>query len=371
MVYSHGTSNLGNGSSPYEAVTFNGPLKEIKLGHTVPGLNDGFIIIGAQYGQWPQPKDIDSVIAYALKHYRIRGKVFSTGLSMGGGTVWDHSATNSVVDLAAIVPISGASEVSDEKAATIAGHNLPVWTFNGTADPKVPVEQTADWVNRINSYTPTSSPSAKLTTFLGVQHDAWSQVYAGYSENGINIYQWMLSHDTGWEQYIGNTTTLTNKMPGETFAVNLTATSGLAVSYTISTNPSTGVIKKLEDNSISCTGIGSVTITGTQYGTKFYRPANFISVFRVQTTTGTDTLTALTDSEINYDPIVIYPNPGSGEIFVEGIENGDANIISTQGKELGNYKLNGKTAITIKEKGIHFLRIKSSSGILSRKIVIQ
>ena len=74
---------------------------------------------------------------------------------------------------------------------------------------------------------------------------------------------------------------ITDKYVEDTVRLNATATSGLPVSYSISTIPSSGVAL-LSGNTITFPGdTGRVIVSVTQAGNDFYNPAAFQSVFKV------------------------------------------------------------------------------------------
>ena len=114
---------------------------------------------------------------------------------MGGGVVWSYvgSSAKYANKIAAIVPISGAAGADVGEANTIAATDMGVWALHNNNDPIVPSYYTVNWVNYINKAPKPPSPPAKKTIFNGSDHDAWTPVYnMSYTENGLNIYQWML-----------------------------------------------------------------------------------------------------------------------------------------------------------------------------------
>ncbi len=316
MIFCHGLGEAGDGSYPFTGMTQHGPLKEIKFNNTVAGLNNQFIIIAPQYkGYVDSPAGVESTINYAISHYRIRGKAFVTGLSMGGGVTWNAASSNTVSKLAAAAPMAGSVGSTPEKAATIAGNNLPIWAFHGTADNDISVTVSSAWINRINTYTSTPNPLAKLTTFLGVGHNCWSAVYAGYVDTftGMNLYEWMLSQDKSPFQTIAGVANLGNKMISEVFNVGFSASSGLVVSYKIKTNPSVGVIATLTGNNVSCVGIGVVTITAFQEGSSEFRAANEVNyIFNIGHYIGTLSGLPAANQPIVYGELPLSISGGNG-----------------------------------------------------------
>jgi predicted peptidase len=133
------------------------------------------------------------MINYAIKRYKVdETRMYVCGLSMGGGTAWDYGADFGK-RIAAVVPICGASSPTTQKGYSIARNNLPVWAFHNSGDPTVPSSYSTDWVKYINNANPIVK--ARLTMFQATVHDAWSKATnPNYTENGKNIYEWMLKH---------------------------------------------------------------------------------------------------------------------------------------------------------------------------------
>ena len=156
--------------------------------------------------------DVDQVISYAINNYKADiNRVYLTGLSMGGGLVWEY-ASNSTTNanrVAAIVPICGAvldpnnpvvpnyaSTPVFAEARNITAANLPVWATHNQGDNVVPVSYTNNYISYINT-APPPTPLARATIFTTWTdaHDAWTQTYdPAFEEAGLNIYEWMLQY---------------------------------------------------------------------------------------------------------------------------------------------------------------------------------
>ncbi len=199
MVFLHGVGELGNGVSDLPNVLKNGVprllnAKTFPPQFTVGGKNFSFIILNPQFKAWPQPTDVNAMVDYAIKHYRIdTTRIYISGLSMGGGATWDYSIAYPT-RIAAVVPISGASWPSQAQFASTASANLPVWAFHNSDDPTVGVNTTIQNVGFINSYNPT--PLAQKTIWPTGGHDAWTKATdpATRECNGVNMYEWMLQY---------------------------------------------------------------------------------------------------------------------------------------------------------------------------------
>ena len=216
IIFLHGSGEVGDGSAgSLPLVLRNGPPKLINLGQfpvsfTVNGQSFKFIVISPQFNTWPTQQDVLDVVNYTLSHYRVdKTRVYLTGLSMGGGADWDFSSSTSTPTntqmLAAIVPISGASSPSMQKATQMVKYKLPVWAFHNQSDPTVSVQNTIGYVNDMITAIATAvtqkvavGPAPKMTIFPVSGHDAWTKAYdINYRENNLNVYEWMLSYTRG------------------------------------------------------------------------------------------------------------------------------------------------------------------------------
>lgn len=210
LVFIHGVGELGDGSSSsLPTVLRNGPPKLINEGtfpatFTVNGQVFKFIVICPQFIGWPAATDIQGVIDYAVRNYRVNNnRIYLTGLSMGGGGVWDYASFSAAYAnrLAAILPVCGASGSTPSKAQIIASANLPVWATHNEIDPTVSPSNTIGWIDAINSSSPRPSVLAKKTIFAANSHDAWTATYTtSFKENNLNVYEWMLQYQRGSSQ---------------------------------------------------------------------------------------------------------------------------------------------------------------------------
>ncbi|HWI91985.1 MAG TPA: hypothetical protein VNT20_11965, partial [Flavisolibacter sp.] len=116
IVAVHGIGEIGNGSSelPNLLNCWTSIPRLIANGgfpssFNVSGQNFSFIVISPQFNRWPYAADVNAVVDYAVKNYRVdQSRIYVTGLSMGGGSVWDF-AGNYPTKAAAVVPVCGAA----------------------------------------------------------------------------------------------------------------------------------------------------------------------------------------------------------------------------------------------------------------------
>jgi predicted peptidase len=203
LIFLHGLGELGNGPSDLPKVTRNGVLKLIQDGafpdsFLVNGKEYRFIIFAPQFIHWPWPKTTQAIVDYAVKHYAVdKKRIYITGLSMGGGALWEciGNSKKYAKKVAAVVPICGASLADSIKAQTIARSNVAVWATHNEGDRTVTVEYTHKYIRYINSAPVPPKLEARKTIFPEKGHNAWSKTYDPlFKENGLNVYEWMLSH---------------------------------------------------------------------------------------------------------------------------------------------------------------------------------
>lgn len=198
IVFLHGGGELGDGNRDLPLVLKHAIPKMIKeksfpLTFNVGDSSFSFVVISPQFKEWPQSKDVEAVMNYAVEHYRIsRHRIYMVGLSMGGGATWKYAADYGK-RLAAIVPICGAVWSDTADAKRIAHADLPVWAFHNMDDQAVPVRSTTRYIEFMNKEGTAIAPRVTLWTTGG--HDAWTKATdPAYREDGKNIYEWMLQY---------------------------------------------------------------------------------------------------------------------------------------------------------------------------------
>lgn len=199
IIYLHGSGSMGDGSqSSLTKVEHDGipnwiTSQKFPSNFTVSGTPYQFIVLAPQFKAWPQPSDVNDMLNYAIGKYRLNyEKIYIVGNSMGGGVAWDY-AWNYGKRITGIVPVSGASWPTTEKAAYVAADTVAVWGFHNSGDSTVPAWYTTDYVQYINNCHPYIP--AKATIFQASGHSASTKAFdPTYEENGMNIYDWMLSY---------------------------------------------------------------------------------------------------------------------------------------------------------------------------------
>jgi predicted esterase len=199
IIFLHGIGERGNGKSDLRKVLNVGIPKYIQKGHKMRfewnGKSESFIVLSPQlnsrYGVW-QNFYVEEMIKYAKKNLNIdKDRIFLTGLSLGGGGVWDFASEtlNNAKQLAAIVPICGTCRMSN--GGNIARADLPVWAFHATNDGRVTVGCTKSAISNIKKNNPTVEPN--VTLWPTGNHGIWDRVYDPESEwSNPNMYEWLL-----------------------------------------------------------------------------------------------------------------------------------------------------------------------------------
>jgi predicted peptidase len=96
------------------------------------------------------------------------GRVYLTGLSMGGYGSWDLAA-RMPERFAAVIPICGGGD--EATAPRLKG--VPIWCFHGAADEVVPVGRSRTMVEAVQA----AGGNVKYTEYPDVRHDSWTPAY--------------------------------------------------------------------------------------------------------------------------------------------------------------------------------------------------
>lgn len=196
IVFIHGIGELGSTLSKISCcgLPYHLSTKTFPASFTISGIKYSFIVIAPQFKVRPAPSQVQSVIDFAKRRWRIDAtRVFVIGLSMGGGSTWDWSAVYGQ-HAAAIVPVCAGTKPTTTMAASIASKNLPIWGLYSTRDELVPEQWGIDFFNWIDARNPAYASKTKLTLWTDANHvQTWSRAFnPQYRNGGYNIYEWML-----------------------------------------------------------------------------------------------------------------------------------------------------------------------------------
>jgi predicted peptidase len=141
IIYLHGGSQRGNDLNKLK--TYGLPYL-IDKGHEYD-----FIIASPQCPDtsfWSQINWFDSLYIDLISKYRIdKNRIYLTGISMGGFGAW-HGAMDHPDKFAALIPLCGGCNDSLDICRI---NKIPVWTFHGTSDTIIYINETERLVNRL------------------------------------------------------------------------------------------------------------------------------------------------------------------------------------------------------------------------------
>jgi poly(3-hydroxybutyrate) depolymerase len=255
IVYLHGAGELGNGSSDLYKMKQRALPKLLQNGKEIP-----FVVIAPQAPSWWHNHDILPLLEWIKSTYNIDpGRIYLTGISMGGTKCWDFASKNPD-KITAVCPMGADARYVD---ACKLSRSMPVWAFHGSKDHVYSASAMTAVINKMNTQcNPKANPAAKGTVYGNHGHDdLWDHVYN--VAHGDNLYKWML-------QYRKGTTSTTNKAPianaGPDITISLSQTSvqikGTGSDYD-------GSISKYRWNKISgpyvkMSKMGSSTLTASE-----------------------------------------------------------------------------------------------------------
>jgi poly(3-hydroxybutyrate) depolymerase len=201
ILFIHGIGELGTSLTRMNCCGLPRHLRygTFPANFNINGVNHSFIVIAPQFKVRPSAAQMQSVIDFAKRRWRIdASRIYVTGLSMGGGSTWDYAAVYGQ-NAAAIVPVCGGTKPTVTMAANIAKKNLPIWGIYSSSDQVVPVQWGRDFFSWIDARNPAYASKTKLTIWSGVTHNStWGRAFNPLTKvDGYNIYQWMLFHKRG------------------------------------------------------------------------------------------------------------------------------------------------------------------------------
>lgn len=360
LIFLHGAGETGQGTSTsLPLVLRHGPPKLINNGtfpasFTVNGQTRRFIVLSPQFVGWPGVGDINSLINLAMQQYAVDpNRIYLTGLSMGGGAVWDYAGFSAVFSnrIAAIIPICGADAPNQAAANIMASANIAVWATHNNGDGTVSVANTNSYISLINSAPTPPNPLARKTIFPVNGHDAWSTTYnPTYKENGLNVYEWML-------QYSRNLNVL--PVTGLNLQVQPTATKKVALSWqTISETNNAGfeILRSSDGAQFSQAGYvnsSSVNGEGASYSFVDNQPLAGKSFYRLKMTdrTGEYSFSDIKIIQLNTAAdIQIFPNPVKDILSIlsgRRFENAQLRILNATGQAQLQQTLNGSGSLPV------------------------
>ena len=185
ILFLHGAGERG---TDIWKVATHGPPKHLEDYPEFP-----FIVVSPQCpaGQVWSNDILLALLNDIIREYAVDpGRVYLTGLSMGGYGTWRLGLTHPE-KFAAIAPVCGGGELitvalsSVEKSRSF--RSLAVWAFHGANDSVVPVSESQRMVDAVKK---AGVQEVKFTVYPDVGHDSWTQTY-----NDPRLYEWFLKHE--------------------------------------------------------------------------------------------------------------------------------------------------------------------------------
>jgi len=174
ILFLHGSGERGDDLS---LVKKHGPL-QVAQEMLLP-----FVIIAPQCpdGQSWSAELLNAFLLTILNRYSIdQGRVYVTGLSMGGTGTWELAKRNPEI-ITAIAPICGRGSVMN----ICKLKDMPVWAFHGAKDEIIPLHYSTNTVNELKK----CGGIARLTIYPDALHDCWTETYEDHK-----LYEWFLEH---------------------------------------------------------------------------------------------------------------------------------------------------------------------------------
>ena len=177
ILFLHGR---GESNGPLSLVAKWGPPKFAARGDEMP-----WIIVSPQcpksdrWSSETQQMRVTELLDSVIKNHNVdEGRVFLTGLSMGGYGTWTMAA-NQPNRFAAVAPICGGGDPAQAEKLK----DVPIWVFHGDQDKPVPFEKSVKMVEAIRA---AGGTKIRFTTLENIGHNCWSAAYATPA-----LYQWM------------------------------------------------------------------------------------------------------------------------------------------------------------------------------------
>jgi len=169
-----------------QQVRGNGLAGAIARGRQVPA-----IVISPQCppGQNWDKRIVSVLLDEVCAKYRVDpDRIYLTGASMGGDTVWDMALVNPG-RFAALVPVSAESDPAD----TARIKDIPVWAFHGEKDDVVPVQQTIAMIDGIRQ----AGGHPHVTLYPDAGHGMWDRVFGTDA-----LYTWLFAQKRGQPEVV-------------------------------------------------------------------------------------------------------------------------------------------------------------------------
>lgn len=201
IIFLHGASEQGDPSgAEINKVATWGPPYYIEQGadmkFTVDDSTFSYIVISPQLqyatkDNW-SASYIHDVVTHVIDTYRIDiDRIYLTGLSMGGGTIWNYEGQHPNI-LAAVGIVSSGWPYDPAIVRTVVEDRLAAWVFHGEIDPQISVELPQQWQDSLVALG--ADPAPLLKIFPNIGHNVWDKAYTidHRYQDPVNLYEWFL-----------------------------------------------------------------------------------------------------------------------------------------------------------------------------------
>ena len=202
IIFMHGIGERGNGTTELSRVSGVAIPRYIRDGNpmtfTWNGKTETFLVLSPQlsssWGYWPSfyPEEM---IKYAKANLNIdTNRIIVTGLSLGGGGVWQYASTSLANSkaVAAIAPVCGTCTMVS--ACNISQANVPIWAFHAQDDGTVGVGCTTGQASQVTTCGTAIKPL--MTIYPNGGHGIWDRAYdVDYNWQNPNIFEWFLGQN--------------------------------------------------------------------------------------------------------------------------------------------------------------------------------
>ena len=202
VVFLHGRSLCGHN---LDQVRKYGTIAAVEM-----GLQLEAVCVAPQNpgGAW-NPTKVLEVIEYMEKHYRIEpSRIFVLGMSLGGYGTMDFVNTYPQKVAAAMAICGGCTGRTYENLSKV-----PLWIVHGSADEKVPVNESRKVVNGIRSNY--DSSLLLYSELPGINHGRPARLF--YQ---LDTYDWLFSHTT-LDRRLDKTFTINNATLNRSYNENM------------------------------------------------------------------------------------------------------------------------------------------------------
>ncbi|MDP3504954.1 MAG: hypothetical protein Q8S33_31745 [Myxococcales bacterium] len=184
VVFFPGAGEEGNGTGsldggPLSLMLRHGPARLIATGNTVFA-DAGALVFAVQTPFQASPTTVNAFLGWVMDNYRVDPRrVVLTGLSSGGGAVWNYARDEGRGRLSAAMPFAGFT--GGVMPVALPLRSTSIWAVHSWGDPTVPRGWTFDWMNALAADRGSASPNLLLT----YPHDGGTALSSGVDSTAL------------------------------------------------------------------------------------------------------------------------------------------------------------------------------------------